>query len=427
MSSIDLSFLLGNSGGFKMPDFARDEASAMSLAALARRDRLGALEEKDMIDTREARQQYNQAIAPIIQSKFDPEVVAKTLQQYPSAAPLVQKAWDDHAKRVDEGKKTDATVFKDQTEKLLTQFSQMAGGMADAIKKDPNAVPDRMIANFYGKMADNGLGKFMPTLPFQDWSDKAAVARHLEQLGNAFYTTSQRKTDVETNRNNLVTAAGNEATRAETERAHRASEANAAGTLGLSRERFGWEKEKAKQEGALKPKAVIDLEMRVADDYRAQSKAFQETARAVNLIDTALNSADKNPGAALSAGTAFMKILDPNSVVRESELGMALNASGWFDKATNIANQLQNGKIMTTTQVSNLRAAAHDLFEQAKDTQRQIDAQYGDKVKRYGGDPSNVIIDLGQNKKRPAGPAVAGGSALKPNADGSFTYVPGAR
>ena len=83
-------------------------------------------------------------------------------------------------------------------EKIAADAVPSGGGLADAIKTDPHGGPDKMIANFYGKMADNGLGKYMPTLPFQDWSDKGAVAAHLTELSNAFYTTSQRKTDVET-------------------------------------------------------------------------------------------------------------------------------------------------------------------------------------------------------------------------------------
>jgi len=95
-----------------------------------------------------------------------------------------------------------------------------------------------------------------------------------------------------------------------------------------------------------------------------------------------------------------MKILDPNSVVRETELGMALNASGWFDRATNIVSTLQNGRTMTTTQQSNLRKAANDLFEEAKAAQLEVDAAYGKRATDYGADPKRVIVDRGQNKPR---------------------------
>lgn len=427
---MDFSYLsdVGPGAVVKLPDEQAIDQRRISLDSLARQNRVGALQEQGLLDQRAAAIAYNKAMPAIIQADFDPKVIAQTLQQYPEATIGVQKALEDHVARQDKRKTTEATVYKDQTKDLLTQFSQTAHGMADVMKTDPTAITDKMIANFYGKAADNGLGRFMPMLPFQDWADKKAVAAHLKQVGDAFYATSQQVSDKETARNNDVTAAGHRETRAETERAHRASEANAAGTLGLSRERFGWEKEKQKSEDGRPSKQVIDVELKVADDYKAQSKAFQETARSINLINTALNTADKNPGSALAAGTAFMKLLDPGSVVRESELGMALNASGWIDRARNTMSVLQHGKIMTAEQVVNLRAAARELFEEAKATQRQIDQQYAGKVSRYGGNPKNVILELGQNVTgEKTGSAASVGSTLRPEADGSVTYVKGGK
>lgn len=151
-----------------------------------------------------------------------------------------------------------------------------------------------------------------------------------------------------------------------------------------------------------------NTEMKLADDYRVESKGFAETSTAMKKVFKALETADKNPGSALASGTAFMKVLDPNSVVRESELGMALNASGWFDRATNIANTLQSGRIMTKQQTANLRAAAEDLFQEAKSAQLEIDNAYASRAKSYGANPANVLIDRGQRetKKPPTGAAV---------------------
>lgn len=157
-------------------------------------------------------------------------------------------------------------------------------------------------------------------------------------------------------------------------------------------------------------KKIQDVELKLQDDYRTESKGFAETATAMKKILGSIREADKNPGQALAAGTAFMKLLDPNSVVRETELGMALNASGWFDRATNVANQLQNGKVMTPTQKKNLEAAANSLFNEAKAAQLEVDAAYEQRAKAYGADPSRVIVDRGQkniNKVAPNVPKAA--------------------
>jgi len=146
-------------------------------------------------------------------------------------------------------------------------------------------------------------------------------------------------------------------------------------------------------------KRTQDTEMKLADDYRNESKGFAETSTSIKKVLAALETADKNPGSALAAGTAFMKILDPASVVRESELGLALNASGWFDRATNIVQTLKSGKIMTKEQVKNLRSASQALFEEAKAAQREIDAGYAARAKEYGANPKNVIMDRGQGRR----------------------------
>jgi len=152
-------------------------------------------------------------------------------------------------------------------------------------------------------------------------------------------------------------------------------------------------------------KQVREVEMKLQDDYRAESKGFNETATAMKKVLGSIETADKNPGSALAAGTAFMKLLDPNSVVRESELGMALNASGWFDRAMNTAQQLQSGKIMTATQKANLKKASQDLFEEAKAAQREVDAAYEQRAQAYGADPSRIIVDRGQKPKPSANKA----------------------
>lgn len=154
-------------------------------------------------------------------------------------------------------------------------------------------------------------------------------------------------------------------------------------------------------------KRTQEVELKLQDDYRTESKGFAETSTAMKKVFGAIETADKNPGSALAAGTAFMKILDPNSVVRESELGMALNASGWFDRATHIANTLQNGRTMTAQQKVNLKAAAEDLFEEAKAAQLEVDSAYRKRATDYGADPGRVIVDRGQNIPRAGKPAAS--------------------
>ena len=149
-----------------------------------------------------------------------------------------------------------------------------------------------------------------------------------------------------------------------------------------------------------KPADLQKTEIELNKQYVSESKGFIETKIAIDKAKAALKDAATNPTAGLSAGTAFMKILDPQSVVRETELAMALKSSGWFDRATNVANTLQAGRtILTPTQITNLNKTIDGLFEEVKAEQRIVDAGYTTRAKSYGLDIKNIITDRGQNKK----------------------------
>ena len=148
-----------------------------------------------------------------------------------------------------------------------------------------------------------------------------------------------------------------------------------------------------------KPADTQKTEIELNKQYTSESKGFIETKLAIDKAKAALRDAATNPTAGLSAGTAFMKILDPASVVRETELAMALKSSGWFDRVTNIANTLQSGKtILTPTQITNLNKTIDGLFEEVKAEQRIVDSGYARRAKSYGLDVRNIITDRGQNK-----------------------------
>ena len=148
-----------------------------------------------------------------------------------------------------------------------------------------------------------------------------------------------------------------------------------------------------------KPADTQKTEIELNKQYTSESKGFIETKLAIDKAKAALRDAATNPTAGLSAGTAFMKILDPQSVVRETELAMALKSSGWFDRVRNIANTLQSGKtILTPTQITNLNKTIDGLFEEVKSEQRIVDSGYARRANSYGLDVRNIITDRGQNK-----------------------------
>lgn len=148
-------------------------------------------------------------------------------------------------------------------------------------------------------------------------------------------------------------------------------------------------------------------EMKLADDYRAQSKVFKETSDAYKQLNATLDKATTSPAATLAAATKFMKLLDPGSVVRESELGMALAATGVLDRATSYVETLKHGKVLTPAQVKDFKNITQQIYAAAQDGQRAIDANYRNQAKTYGLRPEVIVQDLGQNSQPGAASAPA--------------------
>ena len=101
----------------------------------------------------------------------------------------------------------------------------------------------------------------------------------------------------------------------------------------------------------------------------------------------------KTPAGDLAGATKIMKLLDPHSVVRESELGMAMAATGLLDRATNYASMVINGNKLTPQQRQEFQALA--------------DALYGEGVKLYNmkrNEYSDIAKDYGLNEQRIVGP-----------------------
>lgn len=166
-----------------------------------------------------------------------------------------------------------------------------------------------------------------------------------------------------------------------------------------------------------------DTEMKLADDYRAQSKDFKAVGDAYAQINATLDKATQSPAATLAAATKFMKLLDPGSVVRESELGMALQASGVFDRATNYYNTLAKGKVLTANQVADFKNITAQIYGAAQSQQQAIDADYTQRAKTYNLRPENIVQQLGQGK-----PKGGGGGAQPPAAAIQFLKAnPGMR
>ena len=103
-------------------------------------------------------------------------------------------------------------------------------------------------------------------------------------------------------------------------------------------------------------------ELDLKNNFKAEPvyKAYQEMQSAYGQVTESLKKG--TPAGDLAGATKFMKLLDPGSVVRESELYLAMSASGALDRFTNYANMVVTGQKLTPTQRQDFQGLADRLF-----------------------------------------------------------------
>jgi hypothetical protein len=78
----------------------------------------------------------------------------------------------------------------------------------------------------------------------------------------------------------------------------------------------------------------------------------------------------------VAGATKIMKLLDPGSVVRESELAIAMQASGRMDRLQNYFNNFMTGQKLTPTQRDDFQALANELYAAAGQAYNQKRDEY---------------------------------------------------
>lgn len=134
----------------------------------------------------------------------------------------------------------------------------------------------------------------------------------------------------------------------------------------------------------------IKLEGELRDDYRKDSANFVEISRQAKIIESSLN--DDSAAGTLASATAFMKMLDPGSVVRESELAMAMKTNGALDRMSNYINVIQSGQVLTAQQKADFAKLIKSYSNASNEAQRNLNKKYGQIASEYGLDPKRVAV-----------------------------------
>ena len=120
----------------------------------------------------------------------------------------------------------------------------------------------------------------------------------------------------------------------------------------------------------------LDNVMKVASAFKGEPiyKDFNDMKSAYGQVISSLDAG--TPIGDVAGATKVMKLLDPGSVVRESELGIAMAAAGRMDRLQNYFNNLMTGEKLTPKQRIDFKSLSNELYAAAGQAYNQKRSEY---------------------------------------------------
>lgn len=143
----------------------------------------------------------------------------------------------------------------------------------------------------------------------------------------------------------------------------------------------------------------------IRKEFAAQSGEFVTLRNAFGKIRTAAQIANEGDSAAadLSMIFSYMKMLDPGSVVRESEFATAENARGVPETIRNLYNRVTTGERLSDDQRNDFLNVATQIFNTSLKDQNNLIDQFTGIATRNGIDPRDVVVDYIGDSDRAGG------------------------
>ena len=90
--------------------------------------------------------------------------------------------------------------------------------------------------------------------------------------------------------------------------------------------------------------------------------------------------------------TGYMKVLDPSSIVRETEFDQVAYAASVPNKLRNMYQRMLSGERLSTEQRDDLKAAAKAIFEPLAEDHKRIEKRFTELANRYGFEIEEIIL-----------------------------------
>lgn len=122
-------------------------------------------------------------------------------------------------------------------------------------------------------------------------------------------------------------------------------------------------------------------------------KALQDVTASYEKIKS--TATKPSPAGDISLITAYMKMLDPGSTVREGEFANAQNAAGVPERVVSLYNSVVNGKKLDDPQRADFVNQAANLYAAHYNRYKPLADEYGGLADRAGVPRGDVVLNLG--------------------------------
>lgn len=142
-------------------------------------------------------------------------------------------------------------------------------------------------------------------------------------------------------------------------------------------------------EGGLTLKDKVAEEARLRGEYGKRTENLTAANRNYSIIET--SSASGTGAGDIALITSFMKMLDDQSVVRETEFALAQNAGGLLSYLKTLPEKIESGQLLTPKQRTEFQVLARQYLEAAQAQEPVVRQSYQAIVDNYGLNPVNVF------------------------------------
>jgi hypothetical protein len=161
--------------------------------------------------------------------------------------------------------------------------------------------------------------------------------------------------------------------------------------LGVETAKAALELEALKATGGLDPAKTFEQEEKLRKEFQGRTKVYGELGTTFNNIKSSAEA--KNGPGDIALITGFMKMLDPGSVVRETEFATARDTAGLYERLLNTSQKLQSGQLfaLDSKQRQEYVNLAKQYLDSAQKKAGEDKTALGVVVKNYRLNPDNVF------------------------------------